>query len=411
MGVTDVFFNPLAEGYTADPWPHFAELREHDPVHKSLIERYFLFRYDDVTKLLRDPTLSVDDANIDHHDADRLDAFERAFEDVEDDKSMLGLDAPDHTRLRRLVSKAFTPTAIAALRPMVERMVEERLDDMAAEVAANGAADVVTGLAWPLPFDVISEMLGMPPSETAQVAEWSGAMVKTLDPIISEGEVFAAAAASSAMRRHLGEVIEWKRANPADDLLSALIAVEEDGDRLAPNELRAQVTLLFIAGHETTVNLIGTGIHELLRRPEQAAILRDDADLDANAVDELLRFVSPVQFSRRITLADVEIGEGAQRALVEKGTFVMAGLASANHDHEKWGPTADELDVRREGAGQHVSFGSGSHYCLGASLAKLEAQVAIGRFLRRFPGAAHAGEPTWNGRINLRGLDHLPVTL
>ncbi len=411
MSAPAVFFNPLEEGYAADPWPHFAELREHDPVHRSLIERYFLFRYDDVSALLRDPTLSVDDANIDHHDQERLEAFERAFEGRDDEKSMLGLDAPDHTRLRRLVSRAFTPTAIAALRPLVEQLVDERLDAMAETARTDGTADAVAGLAWPLPFDVISEMLGMPPAEAHRVAEWSAAMVKTLDPIISEAEVFAAAEASAKMHRYLGEVIEWKRANPADDLLSALIAVEEDGDRLTPGELRAQVTLLFIAGHETTVNLIGTGIYELLRHPEQAATLRDDPSLDANAVDELLRFVSPVQFSRRITLSDVTIGEGERRAQVEKGTFVMAGLASANHDLDKWGPTAEQLDVRREDAGQHVAFGSGSHYCLGASLAKLEGQIAIGRFLRRFPDAAVAGTPTWNGRINLRGLDHLPLTL
>ena len=408
MKSTEVFFNPLADGYAADPWPHFTVLRNHDPVHKSLIEHYFLFRYDDVSALLRDPTLSVDDDNIDHHDEARLAVFEDAFSDVDDDKSMLGLDAPDHTRLRRLVSRAFTPSAIAALRPMVERMVDERLDAFA---VADGPVDVVDGLAWPLPFDVISEMLGMPPAETEQVAKWSAAMVKTLDPIISDDEVYAAADASKKMRAYLGEVIEWKRANPADDLLSALIAVEEDGDRLTPNELRAQVTLLFIAGHETTVNLIGTGIYELLRHPDQAAILRDDPSLDVNAIDELLRFVSPVQFSRRITLTDVMVGEGDRAAEVEKGTFVMAGLASANHDPNKWGPTAEELDVRREGAGQHVSFGSGSHYCLGASLAKLEAQVAIGRFIRRFPHAEVAGEPVWNGRINLRGLEHLPVSL
>ncbi|MEM1331969.1 MAG: cytochrome P450, partial [Actinomycetota bacterium] len=155
----------------------------------------------------------------------------------------------------------------------------------------------------------------------------------------------------------------------------------------------------------------GTGIHELLRDPEQAAIFRDDPSLDANAVDELLRFVSPVQFSRRITLAPITIGSGDHTAEVDKGTFVMAGLASANHDPAKWGPTAGRLDVRREGVNRHVSFGAGSHFCLGASLAKLEGQVAVGRFLRRFPDASVGADPVWNGRINLRGLDRLPVRL
>jgi cytochrome P450 len=165
------------------------------------------------------------------------------------------------------------------------------------------------------------------------------------------------------------------------------------------------VSLLFIAGHETTVNLIGTGIYELLRHPDQLALLRDDPTLDAQAIDELLRFVSPVQFSRRVTLADTEF----RGKIIPRGMFVLAGLAASNRDPDKWGPTADELDLTREGAGQHLSFGSGSHFCLGSSLAKLEAQEAIGHFVRRFPDAEIAGQVEWNGRINLRGLERLPV--
>jgi cytochrome P450 len=403
-----VFFNPLEPGYTENPWPHFAELREHDPAHLSPIERWFLFTYDDCARLLRDPALSVDDVNIEFHDEARVAMFEAAFDPEEATRSMLGLDAPDHTRLRRLVSKAFTPSAIAALRPMIEERVDAALDAM----EARGSAEVIGELAFPLPFDVISEMLGMPEADADQIAQWSSALVKTLDPIISEEEVNAAADAERKMGVLLDEVIAWKRANPADDLLTALIQAEEDGDRLTSRELRAQVQLLFVAGHETTVNLIGTGIYELLRHPVQAELLRNDPTLDANAVDELLRFVSPVQFSRRITLDDVTFRDDTdQPKTIKKGMFVMASLASSNHDPAKWGPTAEELDLRREGAGQHLSFGSGSHYCLGASLAKLEAQAAIGRFVRRFPNAAVAGEPVWNGRINLRGLERLDVTL
>lgn len=402
-----LFFNPLQEGYVANPWPHFAELRLQDPVHHSILANWFLFRYDDVAALLRDPTLSVDDANVTVRNEERMAMIEAAFDEDERSTSMLGKDAPDHTRLRRLVSKAFTPSAIAALRPTIDDLVDRALDAMAAQAGEHGTTDVVEKLAFPLPFDVISVMLGMPESDRDQVAEWSSALVKTLDPIITEDEIFEAAAAGRKMNALIDEVIEWKRSNPADDLLTALIAAEEDGDRLTSRELRDQVELLFVAGHETTVNLIGTGIYELLSRPEQAAILRDDPSLDADAVDELLRFVSPVQFSRRITLQPIEIDGHA----IEAGTFVMAGLASANHDPAKWGDDADELDVRRKGAGQHVAFGSGSHYCLGASLAKLEAQASIGRFLRRFPHARISGDPVWNGRINLRGLERLEVTL
>lgn len=401
--VAGAVFNPLEEGYIEDPYPHFAEMRDHDPIHLSLINRFVLFRYDDVARLLRDPSLSVDDNNIEIDNEERVAAFEEAFADQEPTRSMLGLDDPDHARLRRLVSKAFTPSAIADLRPMVERRVEAALDS----IAAQDRPDVVEELAWPLPFDVISEMLGMPEADTKAIAEWSAAIVKTIDPMISEGDIRAAAAASISMKALLGEIIAWKRENPADDILTALIHAEEDGDRLTTKELSDQVELLFVAGHETTVNLIGTGIYELLRHPHQAALLRDDPELDTPAIDELLRFVSPVQFSRRITLADVDF----DGITIPKGMFVLAGLASSNRDPLKWGETADDLDLRREGAGQHLGFGSGSHYCLGASLAKLEAQVAIPSFLRCFPEAAIACDPVWNGRINLRGLDHLWVTV
>ena len=396
-------FNPLEPGYVEDPFSQFAMLRANDPVHFSMVARWILFSYDDVFRLLRDPTLSVDEHSIEVHDEARLAMSIDAAGEIDDNTSMLGTDPPDHTRLRRLVSKAFTPATIEALRPRVQELVDAILDSM----EESGTAEVVGELAFPLPFDVISEMLGMPEADKQVILEWSGAIVKTLDPIISEEEVRAAVEASRAMDDHIDQVIEWKRANPADDLLTALIAAEEDGDRLSAQELRDQVSLLFIAGHETTVNLIGTGIYELLRHPEQLAIWRDDPSLDANAVEELLRYISPVQFSRRITTAEVDF----RGKTIAPGMMVMAGLASANRDEAKWGPSANLLDVRRDGAGQHLSFGSGVHYCLGASLAKLEAQVAIGSFIRRFPNATVVGEPEWNGRINLRGLEKLDVNL
>lgn len=397
-----IFFNPLEPGYTDNPFPHLAELRSHDPVHESLGERWILFAYDDCFQLLRDPEMSVDERNLERHDEGRLNLFLEAVDgDVDklERTSILGIDAPDHTRLRRLVSKAFTPRTIEGLRPRIQELVDQTLGRM----ENAGTADVVSELAFPLPFDVISEMLGMPPGDTDVLCGWSGAIVKTLDPIITEEEVIASVHASIAMDEHIDGVIEWKRANPGDDLLTAMIEAEEDGDRMSSRELRDQVTLLFIAGHETTVNLIGTGINELLAHPDQAALVRDHG-LDINGVDELLRFVSPVQMSRRITLKATEFGGRP----IPKGTFVLAGLASANRDESKWGPTAADLDLRREGAGQHLSFGSGIHYCLGASLAKLEAQIAIGSFIRRFPNAT-VTEAEFNGRINLRGLEKLVI--
>ncbi len=397
-----IIYNPFEPGYFDDPYVQFAQLREHDPVHRTLDgSNWMLFRYDDCFRILRDHSLSVDDRNI--ADSSKQQQFEDlGFED-RGVRSMLGLDPPDHDRLRRLVSKAFTPRAIEGLRPRVQELVDDALDAM----ADAGRTDLIADLAFPLPFQVISEMLGMPESDMVQIRDWSGSMVKTLDPIVSDDEMRAARDNSLQMEAYLGEVIAWKRANPADDMMSALIAAEEDGDRLSSEELAAQVVLLFIAGHETTVNLIGNGTRALLRHRDQWDALHAEPGLITSGIDELLRFDPPVQISRRIALVDLDI----DGRTVKAGSFMATVLASANRDPAKWGDTADELDLTRD-AGQHLSFGSGVHYCLGASLAKLEGQVAIGSFNRRFPSAQLESETaTWNGRINLRGLAELPIVV
>lgn len=409
MALTDdaqVFFNPLEPSYMADPAPHLRDQLEHAPVQQTLVGPWVIFRHADVFRVLRDPNLSVDDKNATETErAETFDAFieEHGLEIDPDNSSMLNSDPPDHTRLRRLVSQAFKPRTIENQRPRIQEMVDATLDRM----EAAGGGDVVTELAFPLPFDVITEMLGMPEADSNQIRDWSAALVKTLDPIVSDEDIQQALLAEVAMDAHLDEVIEWKRTNRADDILTAMIDAEEDGDRLSTKELRDQVSLLFVAGHETTVNLIGTGIFELMRHPDQHRDLVEDPSLDANAVEELLRYVAPVQFSRRIATADIEI----DGQMIPKGSFVMTCLATANRDPRHWGETGEELNLRRDGAGQHLSFGSGAHYCLGASLAKLEAQVAIGSFVRRFPDAELSGELVWNGRINLRGLDNLPVSI
>ncbi len=395
-------FNPFVPGYAEDPYPHYAELREQDPVHRSLLGSWVLTRYDDVVRILRDPSLSVEIANatqvVDPEIAAVFGERERG------QRAILNIDPPDHDRLRRLVSKAFTPKMVESLRPEVERLVAEALDAVVAR--GTGEMDLIADLAFPLPFTVISEMLGMPTGRREELRTWSHAVVKTLDPIITVDDARDAVAASDAMIEYVLEVIAMKRRAPADDLLSALIAAEEDGDMLDEQELLDQVILLYIAGHETTVNLIGNGTLALLRHGEQLDRLRDDPELDQNAVEELLRFDSPVQFSRRIAVADFEL----HGRTIEAGSFVLTCLGAANHDPERWGPTADELDLGRSGAAQHVSFGSGVHHCLGASLARVEARAAFGALARRFDGLEVADEhPAWNGRIVLRGLDALPL--
>lgn len=399
----DLVFNPFDPDHVANPYPQYARLREESPVHLTLIGPWLLTRYDDVVHVLRDPSLSVEE-----HRATPSPMREARQEALGDrsggSRAILNIDNPDHDRLRRLVSKAFTPKVVAELRPLAERLVADALD----AVEPRGEMDVIADLAFPLPFTVISEMLGMPTDRRDDLRTWSHAVVKTLDPIVTDAEVDAAIAGADAMTEYVRGVIEEKRRTPQDDLLTALLRAEDEGTVLDEQELLDQVILLYIAGHETTVNLIGNGTYALLRHPDQLERLRAEPEIEQNAVEELLRFDSPVQFSRRITLEDLEI----DGVTIDAGSFILTCLGAANHDPAHWGPTADELDLGRPGAAAHLSFGSGIHHCLGAALARVEGRAALTGLVRRFPAMRLVDEPpAWNGRIVLRGLDRLPVTL
>ena len=398
-------FDPFAPGFADNPYPHYATMREQAPVYEHPFGFWLLASYDDVSWLLRAPGLSVEDDNV---AADSLlrQVREELYGGAErraSALSMLDRDPPDHTRLRKLVSKAFTLRAIQALRPRITDLVDGMLDDMAAE----GQVDLVDALAFPLPFSVIAEMLGTPPADHDRIRQLTGTVVRSLEPVADPGLAQAILAADDEMSGIAADMIAWKRANPADDLLTALIHAEDDGDALSDDELVAQTLLLYIAGHETTVNLIAGGALALLRHPDQLAKLRADPALVGNAVEEMLRYDSPVQASRRITLEPVTVGGST----IPAGAFVMASLGSANRDERFWGADADELRLDRDNARQHVSFGAGHHHCLGASLARLEAAIAFERLVGRFPGLALAGDVEWNGRMNLRGPAHLPVSV
>ena len=396
-------FNPFDPDFAANPYVQYDALRAAAPVLETPFGIWLLTRYDDVLRILRDPTLSVEARNATLPLPLQAEMGARAGEQSRGSRAMLNLDPPDHDRLRRLVAKTFTPKRVEELAPLCRRIVDDALD--AADAA--GGLDVIADLAFPLPFTVISEMLGMPVDRRDDLRAWSAALVKTLDPIISMEETEAALDAGDAMTAYVREVIDAKRAAPADDLLSALITAEDHGDVLDEQELIDQVVLLYVAGHETTVNLIGNGTLALLRNPAQADRLREDATLDQNAVEELLRYDPPVQFSGRVTTRELTLGD----VTIPNGTFTMTGLAAANRDPAKWGPTANELDLGREGAAAHVSFGSGVHHCLGAALARLEGRSAIPALFRRFPNLALAtDELEYNGRLVLRGLVALPVT-
>jgi cytochrome P450 len=402
QAVPSPLFDPFAPGFTDDPYPQYAVLRAEAPVYQHPFGFWLLTRYDDVSWLLR-AGLSVEDRNV--ADSPFREVRDQIYGDQVStaDKSMLDRDPPDHTRLRRLVSKAFTPRAVEALRPRITSLVDSMLD----AIDLQGRVDLVDSLAFPLPFAVIAEMLGTPPADHERIRRLSGTVVRSLEPVADPDLVAAIAAADAELTAIAADMIAWKRSNPADDLLTALINAEDSGDALSDDELIAQTLLLYIAGHETTVNLIAGGTLALLRNPDQLALLRNNTGLAESAVEELLRYDSPVQASRRITLEPVTV----DGTTIPAGAFVMASLGSANRDELFWGADAAEVRLSRDNAHRHVSFGAGPHHCLGASLARLEASIAFARLTARFPGLALDGEVTWNGRINLRGPAHLPVSL
>jgi cytochrome P450 len=327
-------------------------------------------------------------------------------------RSLLFMDPPDHTRLRGLVARAFTPRRIEDLRVATQAITTELLDAMAAR---SGPVDLIEAFAYPLPVRVICTLLGVPARDEAIFTDWSRGIARSVDPsILRSPEVEAAIVeARQGLQTYLGELLAERRRRPGDDLLSALAAVDVDGDSMGAREIVSLAQLLLVAGHETTVNLIGNGTLALLRHPDQLALLRDDAALIGNAVDELLRFDGPVQFSRRVVLEDLTVDD----VVIPSDTVVLTGLGAANRDPAHFGPDADTLDLTRRLAPQHLSFGGGVHHCLGAVLARAEGRAAIGSLVRRFPDLALApdprdgGEPAWNGRMILRGLDRLPVSV
>ncbi|WP_163512728.1 cytochrome P450 [Fodinicola acaciae] len=401
MTQTELMFNPFEPGFTANPYPQLTAIRERLPVHEHPLGFWLLTRHGDVSDLLKSKH-SVEEHRI------STGAMAEMYRQLDGDEarravglSMLDRDAPDHTRLRKLVVKAFTMRTIEALAPRVTELVDQALD----RLAAAGGGDLVTELAFPLPFTVISEMMGMPDTDHVRLRELTGTLVRSLEPVNDPDVLAAIADADRQITALTVDAIEWKRRNPADDLLTALIAAEDGGDRLSEEELVSQVVLLYVAGHETTVNLIANGTLALLNDPAQFSLLASRPDLDANAVDELLRFDPPVQMSRRVTLEPYEVGGH----VIPTGSAVIVSLAAANRDPAVFGDNADNVDVERANARHHVSFGGGIHHCLGAALARLEGRIAIGRLVRRFPDLRLAGEVSWNGRINLRGPATLPV--
>jgi cytochrome P450 len=393
-----VLFNPFLPEVRADPYPLYRRLREHNPVHESPVGVTVFARYADAEAILANRRFSVD-----HRHAEGVLNLAAVHRDPEllDRRSvvMLFADPPDHTRLRSLVNKAFTARRIEALRPRIQHVVDELLD----EVEERGEADLVDDVAYPLPVTVICEMLGVPASDHETFKGWSAALAANLDPLVSPERLERAMAAGDAFDVYFRDRIAERRASPRDDLLSALIAAEEQGSRLNEDELLGTLVLLLVAGHETTVKLISNGTYALLRHPDELRRLRDDPSLDASAIEELLRYDSPVQMTARTALEDIDVnGVG-----IPRHRQVLVLLGAANRDPAVFADP-DRLELSRTD-NRHMAFGGGIHFCLGSALARLEGRIAIGALVRRFPRMELAGDPEWREQITLRGLSRLPV--
>lgn len=386
----------LDPGHRRDPYPDFDAWAAGAPVTELAEGLLLVAGRAECSAVLADPAFGHPDP------AAGGDSAGTGFMKPPEVRSFLRMDPPDHTRLRRLVARAFTARRVQTLEPRVEELAA----DLVAELLdAPQPVDLMAGLATPLPVLVICELLGVPPQDRAQFTEWSHAVARGLDPefLLSPQERDRLTQGREQLHDYFASLTAAKRAEPADDLISALVAVRDDGDQLSEQELLTTCTLLLIAGHETTVNLIGNGTLALLTRPAEQARLRADPSALPAAVEEMLRFDPPVQFTARMALSDTRIGDHT----IAQGTQVMLALAAANRD-----PRATEEPTRfepeREDA-RHLSFGHGIHFCLGAPLARLEARAAFAALLGRTTSLEPGGEPEWKDNLVLRGLDRLPV--
>jgi cytochrome P450 len=398
----ELFLTPEGK---ADPYPRYTQLLEVAPIHDSALEMWVLSRYDDCQFVLRDPRFGKDADQIGRRAGlpEDLLAAELAFRRGRE--SLLMLNPPDHTRLRKLVSKAFTPRTVESLRPHIVRLTDDILDRVVARFGRGQPVDVMAELAFPLPVTVIGEMLGVPAADRAQFQTLVRATTKTLEMDLTVEILDEASAAFAAMEEYFRDLVTQRRRQPTDDLLSHLIAVEEAGDQLTVDELISIAILLFAAGFETTTNLIGNGLYALLQHPGQLVRLREDTGLIPAAVEELLRWDSPVQVDGRAVFEDVVI-EGHR---LPAGSTVVTLIGAANRDPLHW-TDPNRFDVSRD-EGPPMSFGSGIHYCLGASLARVEGQVVLDRLLRRFSSwePAFDGPPPRRDTLTLRGLQALSV--
>jgi cytochrome P450 len=400
---TEPLFDPLAPEFIKDPYPAYARLRATDPMHLNSFGAFVASRHAEASLVLRDKRFGKDFVNR---------SVKRYGEKIMDEPVfrsmshwMLQQDPPDHTRLRGLVVKAFTARRVEDMRPRIQQIVDETLD----AVADRGHMDLIADFAYRLPVTIICDMLGIPEEHREIFHQRSGEGGRLLDPVpLSAADIAEGNAGNMMSQLYFQQLFELRRKNPADDLTTQLVQAEQDGSKLSNEELTANIILLFGAGHETTVNLIGNGLLALHRNPDQLALLKARPDLISNAIEEFLRYDSSVQMTGRVALEDIEDLGGKK---IPKGDTVLCLLGSANRDPAAYPDRPDSLDITRSNV-KPLSFGGGIHHCLGAQLARIEAEIAILTLLRRLPDLRldDAQNPEWRSTFVLRGLKRLPAS-
>ncbi len=396
--------NPFSPQLRSDPYAVYRTLREDDPVHWSpLMQVWVLTRYDDILTVLRDHGhFSSERTRATHPLMLQMESYRQASGPIGRAPTMLSLDPPAHTRMRNLVNKAFTPRVVERSRAHIEELAGKLIDDL----PDPHKFDVITDLAIPLPVIVIAEILGIPSADRDRFKTWSANIAGGLSgPFQAPDSLQVAQDSSNELAEYFREQINLRRGDPRQDLLSALVAVEEQGDLLSEDELLATCILLLVAGNETTTNLIGNGMLALLANPDQLRRLHDDPSLLPLAVEEMLRYDGPAQMTSRIVSEEMTF----QGKNLEPGQVVLAILGAANRDPDQF-PEPDRFDAGRSN-NRHLAFGLGVHHCLGAPLAVAEAQIAIGTLLKRIPEPKPEFEtPAWGGSFILRGLSSLPIS-
>lgn len=397
-------FDPWSAAFVADPYPAYAELRATGRAHYfAATDQWLVPHYADVSALLRDRRLGRTYLHrFTHEEFGRTPPppEHEPFETL-NGQGLLDLEPPDHTRIRRLVSKAFTPRTVEQLVPTVRRLAAGLVDDF----VEQGGGDLLSAVAEPLPVAVIAEMLGIPESDRAPLRPWSAAICGMFELNPSEETARAAVRASLEFSAYLRELIAERRTDPGPDLISALVAAHDEGERLTEQEMVSTCVLLLNAGHEATVNTTANGWWTLLRHPEQLAALRRDHGLLPSALEELMRYDTPLQMFERWVLDDIEIGG----TVIPRGSEVALLFGSANRDPARF-TDPDTLDLARR-ENPHITFGAGIHFCLGAPLARVELAASFGELLRKAPGLRLVAEPEWNPGYVIRGVKELRVEL